>query len=327
MSTPAVQRKLAAILAADVAGYSRLVGADEEGTIERLRALRRELIDPTIAAHRGRIVKTTGDGILIEFASVVDDVRCAVQVQGAMASHNMDIPADKRIELRVGVNLGDVVVDGDDLLGDGVNVAARLEGIAEPGAICGRLYTRAALKDIFGAFQQSTAKVRCSIGYYDIDHAADLDAIYLSSIKEITIWADATDPADRSNATLWVRRDYCALSAFDDHGTTMLSLAGQVRGVLLHLKRSIVRPFRIIAAAGFGAAACLASKIGELSPVRAKNILHEFDYGITFGGHFEFVFITQTISKSGPRHVEYRFGVAVEPSSVVSYHLSPKWPP
>ncbi len=135
MSTPAVQRKLAAILAADVAGYSRLVGADEEGTIERLRALRRELIDPTIAAHRGRIVKTTGDGILIEFASVVDAVRCAVQVQGAMASHNIDIPADKRIEFRVGIHVGDVVVDGDDLLGDGVNVAARLEGIAEPGAI------------------------------------------------------------------------------------------------------------------------------------------------------------------------------------------------
>jgi TolB-like protein len=131
-----VQRRLAAILAADVAGYSRLTGTDEEGTIARLRALRRELIDPTIAAHSGRIVKTTGDGILIEFASVVDAVRCGVELQRGMATRNTDVPADRRIEVRVGIHLGDVVVDGDDLLGDGVNVAARLEGIAEPGAIC-----------------------------------------------------------------------------------------------------------------------------------------------------------------------------------------------
>jgi class 3 adenylate cyclase/tetratricopeptide (TPR) repeat protein len=131
-----VQRRLAAILAADVAGYSRLTGADEEGTIARLRALRRELIDPTIASHGGRIVKTTGDGILIEFASVVDAVRCADEVQCAMVSRNADVPAERRIDFRVGINLGDVVVEGDDLLGDGVNVAARLETLAEPGGIC-----------------------------------------------------------------------------------------------------------------------------------------------------------------------------------------------
>jgi TolB-like protein/class 3 adenylate cyclase len=131
-----VKRRLAAILAADVAGYSRLTGADEEGTIARLRALRRDLIDPTIASHGGRVVKTTGDGMLIEFASVVDTVRCAVEVQQGVASRNSDIPPDRRIEFRVGIHLGDVVVEGDDLLGDGVNVAARLEGIAEPGAIC-----------------------------------------------------------------------------------------------------------------------------------------------------------------------------------------------
>src|SRR5262249_14222864 len=131
-----VQRRLAAILAADVAGYSRLIGVDEEGTIARLRALRRELIDPTIASHRGRIVQTTGDGILIEFPSVVDAVRCTVEVQRGMITRNTDMPADRRIEFRVGIHLGDVVVEGDDLLGDGVNVAARLEGIAEPGAIC-----------------------------------------------------------------------------------------------------------------------------------------------------------------------------------------------
>ena len=136
MGEQRVQRRLAAILAADVVGYSRLTGADEEGTIARLRALRRELIDPAIAEHRGRIVKTTGDGILIEFASVVDAVRCAVEVQRGTASRSAEQAADKRIAFRVGVHVGDVVVDGNDLLGDGVNVAARLEGIAEPGSIC-----------------------------------------------------------------------------------------------------------------------------------------------------------------------------------------------
>jgi TolB-like protein len=131
-----VQRRLAAILAADVAGYSRLIGVDEEGTIARLRALRRELIGPSIDAHDGRIVKTTGDGILVEFGSVVDAVRCAIQVQRGTASRNHNVPVNRRIELRVGINLGDVVVEGDDLLGNGVNVAARLENIAEPGGIC-----------------------------------------------------------------------------------------------------------------------------------------------------------------------------------------------
>ena len=129
-------RKLAAILAADVAGYSRLVGIDEEGTIARLQALRRELIDPMIAAHRGRIVKTTGDGLLVEFASVVDAVRCAVEVQQAMAERNEPVPQDERIEFRIGINVGDIVTDGSDILGDGVNIAARLEGLAEPGGIC-----------------------------------------------------------------------------------------------------------------------------------------------------------------------------------------------
>jgi adenylate cyclase len=128
-----VHRRLAAILAADVAGYSRLIGDDEEGTIARLRALRRELIDPAIAAHRGRIVKTTGDGILIEFPSVVDAVRCAVEVQREMTAKDANRHQDKRIAFRVGIHIGDVVVEGDDLLGDGVNVAARLEGILGGG--------------------------------------------------------------------------------------------------------------------------------------------------------------------------------------------------
>src|SRR6516162_8964518 len=129
-------RRLAAILAADVAGYSRLIEADEEGTLGRLRALRAEVIDPKIAAHRGRIAKTTGDGLLVEFASVVDALRCAAEIQAAMAESNAGSPADKRIELRIGVNVGDVVVEDGDIFGDGVNIAARLEGLAEPGGIC-----------------------------------------------------------------------------------------------------------------------------------------------------------------------------------------------
>jgi TolB-like protein len=128
-------RRLAAILAADVAGYSRLMGADEEGTLERLKALRHELVHPKVAEHRGRIVKTTGDGLLVEFASVVDAVRCAVEVQRTMPERNSDFAADARIELRIGINLGDVIVEGDDLYGNGVNIAARLEALADAGGV------------------------------------------------------------------------------------------------------------------------------------------------------------------------------------------------
>jgi adenylate cyclase len=128
-------RRLAAILAADVAGYSRLMGADEEGTLERLKALRREIIDPKIAEHHGRLVKTTGDGMLVEFASVVDAVRCAVEVQRAMADQNVGVATDNRIEFRIGINLGDVIVEGDDLYGDGVNIAARIEALADAGGV------------------------------------------------------------------------------------------------------------------------------------------------------------------------------------------------
>src|SRR5271168_3087237 len=131
-----VERRLAAILAADVAGYSRLIEADEEGTLGRLKALRAEVIDPKIAGHRGRIVKTTGDGLLVEFASVVDALRCAAEVQAAMAESNVPTPPDHRIEFRIGIHQGDVVVEEGDIFGDGVNVAARLEGLAEPGGIC-----------------------------------------------------------------------------------------------------------------------------------------------------------------------------------------------
>jgi adenylate cyclase len=131
-----VERRLAAILAADVAGYSRLIEADEEGTLRRLKALRAEIIDPKIAGHHGRIVKTTGDGLLVEFASVIDALRCAVEVQRDIAGRNAVVPADIRIAFRIGIHQGDIVVDGGDIFGDGVNVAARLEGLADPGGTC-----------------------------------------------------------------------------------------------------------------------------------------------------------------------------------------------
>jgi TolB-like protein/class 3 adenylate cyclase len=136
LPTERVERRLTAILAADVAGYSRLMGTDEEGTLAQLKAYRRALIDPKVAEHRGRIVKTTGDGMLVEFASVVDALRCAVEIQRGMAERNAKIPYNNRIEFRVGINVGDIIIDGDDIYGDGVNVAARLEGLAEPGGIC-----------------------------------------------------------------------------------------------------------------------------------------------------------------------------------------------
>ena len=129
-------RRLAAILAADVASYSRLIGADEGGTLQALKAIRAELIDPTIAAHNGRLVKTTGDGLLVEFASVVDALRCATEVQARMAERNARASMDQRIEFRIGIHQGDIVVEDGDIFGDGVNVSARLEGLAEPGGIC-----------------------------------------------------------------------------------------------------------------------------------------------------------------------------------------------
>jgi adenylate cyclase len=131
-----VERRLAAVLAADVAGYSRLMGRDEERTLANLKSFRKTLVDPAIVAHRGRIVKTTGDGMLVEFASAVDAARCAVEVQRGMAAQNADVPQDLRIEFRIGIHVGDIIIDDNDIFGDGVNIAARLEGIAEPGGVC-----------------------------------------------------------------------------------------------------------------------------------------------------------------------------------------------
>ena len=131
-----VQRRLTAILAADIAGYSRLMGADEEGTLARLRAARHELVNPKITQHHGRVVKTTGDGILVEFASVVDALRCAVEVQRSMTQRNAEVSSEKRIDVRMGINVCDIIFAGTDIFGEGVNVAARLERMAEPGGIC-----------------------------------------------------------------------------------------------------------------------------------------------------------------------------------------------
>jgi adenylate cyclase len=136
LATEHVERRLAAVLAADVAGYSRLMGIDEEGTLARLKAARSDLVDPTIASHRGRIVKTTGDGMLVEFASAVDAVRSSVEVQSRLAEQNASSPQERRIEFRIGIHVGDIIIDNDDIFGEGVNIAARLENIADPGGIC-----------------------------------------------------------------------------------------------------------------------------------------------------------------------------------------------
>jgi adenylate cyclase len=153
MADARVERRLAAILAADVAGYSRLMGVDEEGTLAALKEERTKVVDPKIAEHRGRIVKTTGDGALVEFASAVDAVRCAMEIQRAMGERNAAIPEDRRIEFRIGINVGDIIVDKDDIYGDGVNIAARIEALASPGAIC--------LSD--NAYQQIKGKVSLDV--------------------------------------------------------------------------------------------------------------------------------------------------------------------
>ena len=168
MAKPHVERRLAAILAADVAGYSRLMGADEEGTHASLKVYRHEIIDPKIAEHRGRIVRIIGDGLLVEFASVIAAMRWAVEVQRAMGERNAGLPQEKRIEFRMGINAGDIIIDGPDIWGDGVNVAARLETLAEPGGICvsGRVQ-----EDVHGksrsrlrGYRRAAAQEHCAAG-------------------------------------------------------------------------------------------------------------------------------------------------------------------
>jgi class 3 adenylate cyclase len=169
-------RKIAAILAADVVGYGRLAGADEDRTLARLRALRSDLIDPTIAVHHGRIVKRTGDGLIVEFRSVVDAVRCAIEVQNGLVERNAGLPPERRIEFRVSIHLGDVVEEADgDLMGDGVNIAARPEGVCEPGAIC--------LSE--DPYRQVKGRLDLAI--------TDLGQIQLKNIAEAALRADGED--------------------------------------------------------------------------------------------------------------------------------------
>jgi adenylate cyclase len=155
---------LAAILAADIVGYSRLMGMDEEGTLSALKAVRRELIDPKIAEHRGRVVRIAGDGLLLEFASVVDAVRCAIEIQRGTAERNADVPEDRRIEYRIGINVGDIMIDDDDIHGDGVNIAARVEPLARPGSIC--------LSD--SAYQQMKGKLTLDVSDWGEQHLKNI---------------------------------------------------------------------------------------------------------------------------------------------------------
>ena len=183
-----VSRKLAAILAADVVGYSQLAGADEDRTLARLRALRSDLTDPTIAVHNGRVIKRTGDGVLVEFRSVVDAVRCAIEVQNGMVERNAGVPQDRRIEFRIGIHLGDVVEESDgDLMGDGVNIASRLEGVAAPGAIC--------LSE--DAYRQVKARLDLSVSDLGITQLKNIaEPIRIYSLQVGTVGAKATPTSE-----------------------------------------------------------------------------------------------------------------------------------
>ena len=180
-------RKIAAILVADIVGYSRLAAADEDRTLSRLRGLRSDLVDPAIDAHHGRIVKRTGDGSLIEFRSVVDAVRCAVEVQTGLAERNAGLPAERRIEVRVGIHLGDVVEESDgDLMGDGVNIAARLEGIAAPGAIC---LSEDAYRQVKGRLDLAAS----DLGPIELKNIAEPIRVYSLSVDKLAQAKPATE--------------------------------------------------------------------------------------------------------------------------------------
>jgi adenylate cyclase len=199
LATERVERRLAAILAADIVAYSRLMGADEEGTHERVKAHFRQMIDPKIREHRGRIVKNTGDGMLVEFSSVVDAVRCAAETQRAMIDRNADIPEDKRISFQMGINLGDVIVEPEDIFGDGVNIAARLEALAEPGGICISRVVRDQIRDKLSypfedMGEQSVKNIARPVRAYAISVAA------VASLPQVPSIAEASNPITLLNA-------------------------------------------------------------------------------------------------------------------------------
>jgi adenylate cyclase len=188
MAEDRVDRRLAAIFAADIAGYSRLMASDEEGTLRQLKAHRKQLIDPKITEHRGRIVKTTGDGALVEFVSVVDAVRCAVDIQRGMNQRNTDVPADKRIQFRIGINVGDIIIDGDDIFGDGVNVAARLEALADPGGI------------LVSSIVHDQVRDKLSFGFEDMGEHTVKNIARPISVHRVSL-SEATPPTAVKSAT------------------------------------------------------------------------------------------------------------------------------
>ena len=207
-----VGRRLAAIVAADVAGYSRLMGLDEVGTARTLRQ-HRKVTDALVAKHGGRLVKTTGDGVLLEFPSVVDAVECAVAVQAVMDQRNEGVPADRRMLLRIGINLGDILIEGEDILGDDVNIAARLEGIAEPGSICisSSVYERIRGKvsvDFTDLGEQSLKNIARPIRAYAVGLSANADrAIQLSTSAprlSIVVLPFANNGGDPGKSTSWM---------------------------------------------------------------------------------------------------------------------------
>ena len=187
-------RKIAAILVADVVGYSRLAGADEDRTLARLRGLRGDLIDPAVAAHHGRVVKRTGDGILIEFRSVVDAVRCAIEVQIGLIERNAGVPEDRRIEFRIGIHIGDIVEESDgDLMGDGVNIAARLEGVAKPGAIC---LSEDAYRQVKGRLDLAVS----DLGPTQLKNIAEPIRVYSLQVGQPAVAKPAAAPASEKSA-------------------------------------------------------------------------------------------------------------------------------
>jgi len=192
----AVERRLAAILAADIAGYARLIGEDEEGTLAALRLWRQQIAEPRIRAYRGRIVKSTGDGFLVEFASVVDAVRCAVEMQRAMAEHNAAIPAERRVEFRIGINLGDIVAEEHDIFGDGVNIAARLEALAEPAGICISGVVRDQIRDKLPYEFEDR-------GEHQVKNIARPVQMFAMGPAAIATAAQASAPLLRSGGTVW----------------------------------------------------------------------------------------------------------------------------
>jgi class 3 adenylate cyclase/pimeloyl-ACP methyl ester carboxylesterase len=231
-----VERRLAAVLAADVAGYSRLMGRGEQRTLADLKRYRQSLVDPTIAAHRGRIVKTTGDGLLVEFASVVEAAECAAEIQRGMAGQNGDVPHDLRIEFRIGIHVGDIIIDDNDIFGDGVNIAARLEGIAEPGGIC---ISRQVYDQIEGKLPlnfrplgpQELKNISRSVEVY----AADLEAAV----------AGPSDPGDTP-----LKVDYCRASdgvrlaySISGSGPTLVKMANWMNHVEYDWESSVFRHF------------------------------------------------------------------------------------